>query len=104
MAVTVWRVLSGTLQDVFLLGFSNVFFSFFFSHDESVLGRKSTEVKCHFHLIILRRHTIKVIAVDFDHRVEVAYGRRFLYEVVLLSCPGYYTLWKRVTAQPLFKE
>lgn len=60
--------------------------------------------KCHFHHIILRRHTVHVIAVDFDHQSEVVYGRLFLYKVILFSCPEYYTLWKEVTAEPLFKE
>lgn len=66
LAVTVWRVLVRDLAGCFLLRFSN----FFFSHDEFVLGRKSTEIKCHFHHIILRRHTLHVIAVDFDHQLR----------------------------------
>lgn len=93
----------GTLQIAYVLEFIWCFLSWL--ERLRVLGRKITNVKCHFHHNISRVHIhiikmIITVAVDFVHLAE-AVGFTTVKLLFLPPLPSYRTLWKETTVYSL---
>ena len=85
---------NGNLYDVFLMIKLRL----------CIIGRKATDVKCHFLHIVSRVHIVNIIYVDLDHLPEEVFIRFIHYQVTLCHLSILYSLERNKYMQHILKE